>query len=209
MTSRIRHRGEHHDLTAPRTRRATGSMIITFRPRLLAFCHSTDLKMKYALTSGMRGGSRKHDTILRHAEFHRAKSVKSSIFRWNTLIRREYGCGEGVLSSPQPSSPLLNLFPIRVSFAGKCFILDAPEVVPRHPPCFSPVMGLERGETGDAVRERRCFAEDSSCLDILGPLFGQVTYGKSMASGQKKHGKRMENVRKRAAVFLKALGFPS
>ena len=100
MTSRIRHRGEHHDLTAPRTRRATGSMIITFRPRLLAFCHSTDLKMKYALTSGMRGGSRKHDTILRHAEFHRAKSVKSSIFRWNTLIRREYGWGGSIEQSP-------------------------------------------------------------------------------------------------------------
>ena len=204
MTSRIRHRGEHHDLTAPRTRRATGSMIITFRPRLLAFCHSTDLKMKYALTSGMRGGSRKHDTILRHAEFHRAKSVKSSIFRWNTLIRREYGCGEGVLSSPQPSSPLLDLFPIRVSFAGKCFIPGAPATVPRHPS----IMGMERGETGDAGRERRRFAEDGSCLDILGPLFGQSMYGKSMASGRKKNGKCMENVRQRAAAFLKPLGFP-
>ncbi len=179
-------------------------MIITFRPRLLAFCHSTDLKMKYALTSGMRGGSRKHDTILRHAEFHRAKSVKSSIFRWNTLIRREYGCGEGVLSSPQPSSPLLDLFPIRVSFAGKCFIPGAPATVPRHPS----IMGMERGETGDAGRERRRFAEDGSCLDILGPLFGQSMYGKSMASGRKKHGKCMENVRQRAAAFLKPLGFP-
>lgn len=63
--------------------------VFTYMHRLYIF----SVGPNYAHTDGMRGGSGKRDTILRHTKFHRAKSVKSNIFRWNILIRREYGRG--------------------------------------------------------------------------------------------------------------------